>query len=152
MRELGDRRATFREEGSDPRIRTSFAVAVAFAVTFPVGVLLSRCDASTRSGLVVLSCIAALAGWLFTWGGAVVTAGLAWLMLNGFVSDRFGELRWHGRSDVTEALVLVAASVLVGTVRSLQIRYRRRADLIQFQQEVFDLTSAARQTLGGRRA
>jgi MFS family permease len=37
---------------------------------------------------------------------------LAWLMINGFLVDRFGVLSWHGRSDVYRAVMLVIAAGL----------------------------------------
>jgi hypothetical protein len=37
-------------------------------------------------------------------------AALAWLIVNGFLIDRFGELSWHGPSDVYRAVILVLAA------------------------------------------
>jgi hypothetical protein len=54
-------------------------------------------------------------------GFAALTAGvrnvaaivlLAWLVVNGFLVDRFGDLAWHGRADVVRAVLLVAAGGL----------------------------------------
>lgn len=40
------------------------------------------------------------------------TGALAWLLVNGFLVDRFGELVWHGRADVARAVLLVAAAAI----------------------------------------
>jgi hypothetical protein len=50
------------------------------------------------------------------WAGA-----LAWLLVNGFLVDRFGELSWHGRGDLYRALMLVAAAA-VGLVSGQAVR------------------------------
>jgi hypothetical protein len=42
----------------------------------------------------------------------VFTTALAWLLVNGFLVDRFGELSWHGRADLVRALMLVGAAAL----------------------------------------
>jgi len=39
-------------------------------------------------------------------------AGLAWLVVNGFLVDRFGELSWHGPADIYRAAMLIFAGIL----------------------------------------
>jgi MFS family permease len=51
-------------------------------------------------------------------------AGLAWLVVNGFLVDRFGELSWHGPADVYRAVMLIVAGVL----GLFAARVRRRRD------------------------
>jgi hypothetical protein len=58
-----------------------------------------------------------------------VTVVLAWLVVNGFLVDRFGELWWHGRSDLYRAGMLVVAGALgqvVGRARWLMWHRRQR--------------------------
>jgi len=59
--------------------------------------------------------------WWSTVGGAVLSAGLGWLMLNGFVVNQYGALSWHGNSDVINLAVLVGVAVLTAAVRSVQL-------------------------------
>jgi hypothetical protein len=66
-------------------------------------------DATSRLALVAaaVTVVAALSRDLIA---APVVAVLAWLIVNGFLIDRFGELSWHGRSDVYRAVILVLAA------------------------------------------
>lgn len=42
---------------------------------------------------------------------AVVTAGLAWLLAEGFLIDRYGQVRWHGVVEVRYLGPLVGAAL-----------------------------------------
>ena len=52
-------------------------------------------------------------------------AGLAWLVVNGFLIDRFGELSWHGPADFYRAAMLILAGVLGLLIAAVR---RRRTD------------------------
>jgi hypothetical protein len=92
---------------------------------------------STSGGLrfgVVAFAVGAFAALTLDRMAVAGTGALAWLLVNGFLVDRFGELSWHGRADVYRALMLVAvASVgLIGghavRLRSVWHRHRRFND------------------------
>jgi MFS family permease len=60
---------------------------------------------------------------------------LGWLVVNGFLVDRYGELSWHGPSDLYRMLLLVVAGALglaAGEVRhqlsQLRARWRTEAE------------------------
>ncbi|GIH20503.1 hypothetical protein Raf01_86750 [Rugosimonospora africana] len=58
---------------------------------------------------------------------------LGWLVVNGFLVDRFGELSWHGSSDLYRMMLLVMAGALglaAGEARHQisQLRTRWRAE------------------------
>jgi hypothetical protein len=76
-----------------------------------LGVASIPASSALRFGVVAVAVggFAALAldGAAVAWTGA-----LAWLLVNGFLVDRFGELSWHGRADLYRALVLVAAAAV----------------------------------------
>jgi hypothetical protein len=55
---------------------------------------------------------------------ATSTAVLAWLVTNGFLIDRFGELSWHGPADIDRAAMLTVAAALGLLVAA--VRRRRR--------------------------
>jgi len=57
----------------------------------------------------------------------MATASCAWLLLNGFVADRYGELQWHGRGDVVRMVVLLAIGAVVALLREAQVRHGRLA-------------------------
>jgi len=52
------------------------------------------------------------------------TAGLAWLVVNGFLIDRFGELSWHGPTDLYRAVMLILAGVLGLLIAAVRRRGR----------------------------
>jgi hypothetical protein len=55
------------------------------------------------------------------------TVVLAWLLVNGFLVDRFGELSWHGRADLYRAAALILAGAggqVVGVLRLVRARIR----------------------------
>ena len=55
-----------------------------------------------------------------------VTAGVAFLLLDGFVVDHAGELAWHGDADLVRLEVLVSAALAGLTARALREYGRRR--------------------------
>ncbi|WP_345636040.1 hypothetical protein [Rugosimonospora acidiphila] len=104
------------------------------------------------AGVVVASLIpVAYTGWRFAVVAVAVglfaamtvdhlalgpVALLGWLVVNGFLVDRFGELSWHGSSDLYRAVLLVMAGALglaLGEARvqihGLRTRWRTEAEL-----------------------
>jgi hypothetical protein len=94
----------------------------------PAGInLAAGAAAVTAAALVAATLPASQPGWRFALiavavaGSAAVTmdqralAGvvlLGWLVANGFLEDRLGELSWHGSSDIWWMMILVFAAVL----------------------------------------
>ena len=113
--------------GDDPRIPSAFAAGLAFLVTLAVAAVLAdlRYQLSLSADLGIMSGLVIAAAWWVAWGGVLVTAGLAWLMLNSFVVSHDETLRWHGSGDLTRLVVLFGCAVSVATVRSLQLHFRR---------------------------
>jgi hypothetical protein len=82
--------------------------AVAAVVSTMVASTIPPTAAGWRLGAVVVT-VGAFAAlfpdrWAVAW-----TGGLAWLLVNGFLVDRFGELSWHGRSDAYRSLAFASA-------------------------------------------
>lgn len=53
-------------------------------------------------------------------GVHVAVGAVAWFIVNGFLVDRLGELRWHGPADVARAAALTttaAAGLVIGQRR-----------------------------------
>jgi MFS family permease len=108
----------------------------------PTGITLAAgAVAVTGAALVAAALPASQPGWRFalialTVGGfAAVTldqralAGVAllgWLIANGFLVDRLGELAWHGSSDIWRMIILVFAALLG---RAAGAAYRQIHDL-----------------------
>jgi hypothetical protein len=117
----------------------------------PAGITLAAGAAAvTAAALVAATLPASQPGWRFaliaaTVGGfAAVTmdqralpgvALLGWLIANGFLVDRLGELSWHGSSDIWRMIILVFAAALglaageaYRQIRDLRYRWRVRGD------------------------
>ena len=73
----------------------------------------------------VVGVFAAFAGDI---AAGLATAAIAWLFCNGFLVDRFGVLRWHGRVDLVRLGILCVVA-LVGTGLGWLIRTVRSARL-----------------------
>jgi MFS family permease len=52
-------------------------------------------------------------------------AGLAWLVVNGFLVDRFGELSWHGPADIYRAVMLTLAGLFGLLIAAVRVTRRR---------------------------
>jgi hypothetical protein len=119
------------DDDADPRIVPSFAAGFGFFATLTAAIVLMELrqrlplnvDLGVMSGLVVV------AGWWMAWTGVLVTAGLAWLMLNSFVVSHDATLRWHGSADLTRLIVLFGCAIAMATVRSLQLYWRQRREV-----------------------
>jgi hypothetical protein len=97
-------------------------LAAAAALTEPRHRVSLNADLGVMSGLVVV------VSWWMAWAGVLVTAGLAWLMLNGFVVSQDASLRWHGIADLTRLVVLFGCAIAVAAVRSVRLHWRRRRE------------------------
>ena len=109
-------------------IAPGFTVGIGATAVVAAGVVASTvpaADSGWRFGIVV----AAVAIFAAFAGDAVAVAwaaGLAWLVTNGFLVDRFGELSWHGRSDVSRAVMLMLAGGLGLLIARVRRERRRR--------------------------
>jgi hypothetical protein len=81
---------------------------------------------------VAVACFAVLTLDRLALAGVVA---LGWLVVNGFLVDRLGELSWHGSSDLYRLMLLVMAGALglaIGEayryVRDLRARWRSGVD------------------------
>lgn len=80
-------------------------VAAVVAAAIPVT------DADWRFGLVAAAVVgfAALTVDVRALAGIVA---LSWLLVNGFLIDRFGTLSWHGSPDLVRLMLLVLAGAV----------------------------------------
>ena len=117
------------DDGNDPRIAVSFAGGVGFVVMLTAAAVLGefRSRLSLNVDLGVMSVLVAIAAWWMEPLGALMTAGLAWLMLNSFVVSHDATLRWHGGADLTRLVVLFTCAGVAAVTRSVQLYVRRRA-------------------------
>jgi hypothetical protein len=97
---------------SDKRFPTGLTIGLGSLIVVGAAVvagMLPASDGASRLALVMVAVavVAALSRDLIAVPCVVV---LAWLIVNGFLVDRFGVLSWHGHSDVYRAVMLVAAA------------------------------------------
>lgn len=113
----------------DPRFPDWLAASVAFGATLLVAVVLSQLTEATRhgSGLAAMSAVVAVVAWWSRPLMSLASAGLAWLMLNGFVVHHSGQLQWQSSSDSTRVIVLFAVAAVVSASRAIQVRFTYRA-------------------------
>jgi hypothetical protein len=116
------------EDRDDPRLQFAFAAGLGFCISLTAAAVLTelRGHVSVDTDLGVMAGLVAVAAWWMAWAGALVTAGLAWLMLNSFLVSHDATLRWHGPADLRRLVVLVGCTVAVATIRSAQLSVRRR--------------------------
>jgi hypothetical protein len=62
--------------------------------------------------IVVAAAVGLFAALTVDWRAAVFIAGLAWLVVDGFLVDQYGQLSWHGPADLVRLVVLVATAGL----------------------------------------
>jgi MFS family permease len=122
---------TTRTEVSDDA-RTSELVGIhiaggaAVVVTASlVAALLPSADSAWRIGAVAFG-IGLFAARTRDLLACAAVVALAWLVVNGFLVDRLGQLFWHGPADLAR-LALLAGAAAVGLVTGSRIVPRRRA-------------------------
>ncbi len=116
------------EVGVDPRLPVTLSLAVGFAGTMSAAAALTlvRGHVPAPAALAVMTVLVGLIAWWSTICGAVLSALVGWLMLNGFAIDQYGVLAWHGPDDLVRIGVLLAAAVVVALTRAVQLEARDR--------------------------
>ncbi|MGH3473140.1 MAG: hypothetical protein ACRDPG_13980 [Nocardioidaceae bacterium] len=96
------------------------ASAAGFGVTLALGSAMSGWHGRLAAtvGLAVMGLVVAIFGCIAESLAAAATAVSAWLMLDGFVVDRYGVLAWHGDSDVLRLAVLACCACIPAVVRT----------------------------------
>ncbi len=118
---------SLRRAPDDPRPPAALVTGIAFAAL--VGLVGVAELLGVPAALVVGGCIvvAAVASWWLTAAAGLVTASIAFLVVDGFVQNRYGNLTWDGTSDAVLLLVLVLACLASSEARRelLELRDRR---------------------------
>jgi hypothetical protein len=85
-----------------------------------VAALVPPADSAWRLGVMV-AVIGVFAARSRQWQAMAALVPLAWLVVNGFLIDRYGVLAWHGAADAYRLLLLTlaaAAGLAIGYERS----------------------------------
>lgn len=116
------------DAGSDPRLPLGLTLPLGFVATFvaavPLG--LSRGWLLAVGGLAGMAAVVAAVSWTARAGAAACIAGMGWLMLDGFVVHRYGDLAWNGGRDPRRLTVLLAAALAASIGRALLLAVRSR--------------------------
>lgn len=121
--------SSLRRTPDDDRPPATLVLGIAFCALLGwAGVAgpLSLPTSTVVGGAVV---IAALASWWLTATPALVSAGLAFLVVDGFVLGQLGDLSWNGLSDTALLVVLV-----IGCLGATEAR--REVDLARARRTV----------------
>ncbi|GGM80784.1 hypothetical protein ACFFX1_18620 [Dactylosporangium sucinum] len=96
------------------KLPTSIGVALGAAGVVTTALLAAGWTAPPEhtARLAALAAVVAVIGWVTSdLGAAAATAGIAWLLLNGFLINELGMVSWHGPSDALRLAVLAGAAV-----------------------------------------
>ena len=118
----------------DPRLPDAFVGVVAFAMTLLVSSILVVAGSHVSSD-VALAAMAGAVGVVSWWSrppAAAIPAACGWLMLNGLVVDRAGDLHWHGGADVARLVVLFGVAAAASLTRAALIRLTRAVAIDEF--------------------
>jgi hypothetical protein len=119
-------RETPAEIGTPVGINTAVG-AVVVLVCCAAPPHLDASGAAARFAVLALG-VAAFTASVGDPAAAAVTAGVAFLLFDGFVVDHAGDLTWHGDADLVRLVVLAAAACTGLTARaSREVLRRRRA-------------------------
>jgi len=100
--------------GADEGVPTGIALgigATAMVAAVLVAATIAPSEPAWRFG-VVAGAVGLFAAWSADQRALLGTAAIAWLLANGFLVNRQGELSWHGSSDIWRMVVLVAAGTV----------------------------------------
>jgi len=102
-------RARANESSANAEIPAAFPIAGTATALFLFCAILSPDAASIPAAiqLAIVAIIAGIGASLVRPRASLAIAGIAWLMLNGFLVDRYGDLRWHGGADLVRLLAMV---------------------------------------------
>ena len=101
------------------------AVAVVSAAV--VAAMVPVVDAGWRFG-VVAAAVGLFAAFTLDQRALGPVAGIAWLVVNGFLVNRLGELSWHGSADLLRLMLLVVVGTSGLVVGEVAMAARGRRD------------------------
>jgi len=114
---------------TDPRLPDAFVGIVAFGVTLGVAVAIAAAGKDVHWGtqLAVMAIAVGLVCWWCRPLTSLLVALCGWLMLNGLVVHRDGQLGWAGREDVIRIGVLAAIGLAMALARNLDVERHQLA-------------------------
>lgn len=108
---------SLRRAPDDDRPPAPLVLGIAFALLLGWAGLAAVLDLPTTVAVLGAVVVVATASWWLTIPAALIAASLAFLVLDGFVLGRLGDLSWNGTPDATLLVVLLLACVLSSEAR-----------------------------------
>lgn len=110
-----------------PGMPFGIGTALGAALTVPACLLAAAVPAADPTWRLVIvtavvGCSSAAAADAAT---AIAVAGAAFLLVDGFLIGRYGDLAWHGRADLVRLAALLAAAVVGAAMGRLRLWLRR---------------------------
>ena len=108
------------DRAAEPEVPAGVALAVAGSVAFAGIGAGGRLLHGLHPGLEITAVLlCAAVAWLSTPTAGVSIALFTWALINGFVLNRYGQLSWHGRTDLSLGLWLLSGATVSSFVRQL---------------------------------
>ena len=124
---FGDGAVRAADEGTPVGINVALGAVVIVAAT-ALAARLPGADSIGRSALVAIG-LAVFAAGTVDWRAVLGLVLPAWLVMNGFLVNRLGDLSWHGRADLVRVLILLSggcAGLIAGAVNRRMLEARER--------------------------
>ena len=109
--------------------------SIVVVVAAMLAALIPRAHTDWRFAVVAVA-VGLLATFTRDWLATAAVAVLAWLVVDGFLVDRMGELSWHGSADRSRFVLLIlagGAGLMLGegaaALREWRMRWRAAAYL-----------------------
>lgn len=114
-----------RRAPGDPRPPAALVVSIALPAQLAWAATVQSLDVPELLAGAGVVAIALVAAWRLTLPAATLMGILTFLVVDGFVQNRFGELGWDGAPDLALLVVLLVGCCLVAESRHDRIRHVR---------------------------
>jgi hypothetical protein len=111
-----------------PMPPNAYAIGIAFTATLLVATALGSAGSRAAGGvgLTVMAATVGVSAWWCRPSSSLCAGAFGWLMFNGFVTDQFGTLTWHGAADGVRLGALVIVALGVAVTRAVMVAAGRR--------------------------
>ncbi len=129
----GGRRPPVAPADAGDRIPTGISIGVGSLVVVVAALIAAAIPAAHTAWRFALVAVAVslFAAIIRGWRATAAVVVLAWLVADGFLVNRMGELSWHGSPDLARSVLLVlagGAGLLLGSriaaLRKLRVRWQ----------------------------
>jgi hypothetical protein len=105
-----------RRTPDDPRPPAALVIGIAFGMLLGWAALVMTFELPVVPGALGAGVIAVAAAWWLTVPASMVAAAVSFLVVDGFVQGRMGELGWDGTTDAVILVALLASCAIAAEV------------------------------------